>query len=89
MNRLLSRRVAAMLLLLQFGCQLLLLVAFKFAYSSLEAELDHNAVSVSDRVLIDLIAVAGLVGVMSCGYVAVMCVADIARSTARVAVSGN
>ncbi|MFJ3658969.1 hypothetical protein ACIPPM_00690 [Streptomyces sp. NPDC090119] len=51
-----------MLLLLQFAYQLLFLVFFTFAYSNLEAEIDHNAVSVSDRVLADAIEIAGLVG---------------------------
>ncbi|MFF0384932.1 hypothetical protein [Streptomyces sp. NPDC004286] len=64
MHRLLNRRVAAVLLLLEFAYRLLLLVAFTFAYSRLEAELDHNAVSVADRVLADLIDVAALVGVL-------------------------
>ncbi|MFD8914760.1 hypothetical protein [Streptomyces sp. NPDC059575] len=62
MNRLLNRRCAAVLLLLQFAYGLLLLFVFTFASSGLEAEIDHNAVSVSDRVLTDVIAVAGLVG---------------------------
>ncbi|MFK4108594.1 hypothetical protein [Streptomyces sp. NPDC002176] len=64
MNRLLNRRVAAVLLLLEFAYRLLLFVFFTFAYSSLEAEIDHNAVSVSDRVLADVVAVAGLSGVV-------------------------